>query len=94
MNVLLQSVGGYSVEGLLFITYTRPAVPAEQPPTHIFKLQVQVCCVFFDNVTQCGFLGFFLPLPIPFCFWQREILRFSGCFPILLSCVTEMIFKG
>lgn len=59
MNVLLQSVGGYSVEGLLFITYTRPAVPAEQPPTHIFKLQVQVCCVFLIMWHNMGFVFFF-----------------------------------
>lgn len=38
MNALLQSVGGYSVEGLVFITYMRLAVPSEHRPTHIFKL--------------------------------------------------------
>lgn len=46
MNALLQSVGTCSVEGLVFITYMRLAVPSEHPPTHIFKLYVQVCCVF------------------------------------------------
>lgn len=43
------------------------------------------CCYFITN--------FYFSV-IPLCFQQRAILRFSGCFPILLHFSTGMMFKS